>query len=184
MNAMDKKDNDYLTPERFGEMYVTCRLDEGLFSDEFGPVIYQAGDAEARELSANELAAEIGAIMMPYLSTHPDFGFESFSKTVRMMAKMEKVYCHHSELTEEQPYIMISDVVDTVCESFGSQHPDNMMIYVKLGSSQKLYLFQYHMLKEYMLQHHKVGDVDIHMVTSNSPADETAAQGEMYVWLA
>ena len=30
VNAMDRKDKDYLTPELFGEMYVTPRLEEGL----------------------------------------------------------------------------------------------------------------------------------------------------------
>ena len=93
---MDTRDKDLLTPDGFGETYVTWRLDEGLFSEEIRTIRYRIGIDEEKELSANELAREIGTIMMPFLSTHPDVGFESFRKTRRIMAKSEIVYCFRS----------------------------------------------------------------------------------------
>lgn len=184
MNAMDKRNKDNLTPEGFGGMYVTWRLDEGLFSEEIGTVRYRTGDAEEKELSVNELAREIGTIMMPFLSTHPDVGFESFRKTMRIMAKAVKVYCHHSSLSEEHPHIGISEAVDAACEAFGSQYPEEMMIYVRVGRNQNLYINQYKNLKVHMLLHHRVRHVDIHIATSAQSAGVSPAQGEIYVWLA
>ena len=122
---MDIRDKDLLTPDGFGEM-----LDEGLFSEDIGSVRYRLGNEQEKELSVNELAREIGTIMMPFLSTHPDVGFESFRKTMRIMAKSEIVYCHHSPLAGEHPHVMISEAVDAACEAFGSQYPKEMMIYI------------------------------------------------------
>lgn len=147
---MDIRDKDLLTPDGFGEMYVTWRLDEGLFSEEIGSVRYRIGSDEEKELSANELAREIGTIMMPFLSTHPDVGFESFRKTMRIMAKSEKVYCYHSTLVGEHPHIRISEAVDTACEAYGTQSPKEIMIYARQGSNQNLYINQYKNLKVHM----------------------------------
>ena len=184
MNAMDKRNKDNQTPEGFGGMCVTWRLDEGLFSEEIGTVRYRTDDAEEKELSANELAREIGTIMMPFLTTHPDVGFESFRKTMRIMAKTGNVYCYHSPLAGEHPHIRISEAVDAACEAFGTQYPDEMMIYARLGSNQNLYINQYKNLKVHMFMHHRVKHVDIHIVPDAQSAGTPIVQGEIYVWLA
>lgn len=181
---MERRNKDFMTPDGFGEMYVSWRLDEGLFSEEIGSVIYQIGEAEEKELSANDLAREIGTIMMPFLSTHPDVGFESFRKTMRIMAKTEKVYCYHSSLVGEHPHIRISEAVDAACEGFGSQYPKEMMIYARLGSNQNLYINQYKNLKVHIFLYHGVKHVDIHIVTGHQSAGIPITQGEIYVWLA
>ena len=181
---MDIRDKDLLTPDRFGEMYVTWRLEEGLFSEEIGSVRYRIGIDEEKELSVNELAREIGTIMMPFLSTHPDVGFESFRKTMRIMAKAEIVYSYHSPLVGEHPHIRISEAADAACEAYGSQYPKEMMIYVRLGRNQNLYINQYKNLKMHMFLYHGVKHVDIHIFTGHQSAGTPITQGEIYVWLA
>ena len=81
---MDDKRNEFLTPETVGEMYVRWRLEEGLFADEtLGTVRYVVDHSKERGLQADDFAREVGWLMMPYLASHPDIGFDSFRKSVR-----------------------------------------------------------------------------------------------------
>lgn len=85
---MNDKKHEKQTPEIFGEMYVNWRLEEGLFADEtLGIVRYVVGLSEERLVQADDFAREVGRLMMPYLASHPDIGFDSFRKSVRHCVK-------------------------------------------------------------------------------------------------
>lgn len=90
---MDDKRHEKLTPETVGEMYVRWRLEEGLFPNEtLGTVRYVVDHSEERELQADSFAREVGQLMMPYLSSHPDVGFNAFRKSVRNMIRKGEVH--------------------------------------------------------------------------------------------
>lgn len=81
---MDNKGHEKLTLEMLGERYVNWRLEEGLFADEtLGIVRYVVGLSEERLVQEDDFAREVGRLMMPYLASHPDIGFNSNRKSVR-----------------------------------------------------------------------------------------------------
>ena len=143
-----EKNGDKLTPEAFGEMYVTWRLEEGLFSSEDGEKRVTLMDSDMRrEIALNDFAREIGAIMMPYLSSHPDVGFDSFRRNLWEMAKIGNVRYHSAKLDDEYPHIQILEAVSSACASHGDCHPSVMTAYVVLGRNQKIHMHQYARLK-------------------------------------
>lgn len=63
-----EKNKDELTVEMFGEMYVKWRLEEGVYSSDKGDVVIPVNeDSGERSVTLNQLAREIGTIMLPFL---------------------------------------------------------------------------------------------------------------------
>lgn len=90
--------NELLTIESFGEMFIRQRLQDGLFSNEGDIKVYYTIDGkEERYLSADDLAREVGYSMLPFLSSHPDVGFDSFRKSLHSMVRHGKVISHVQE---------------------------------------------------------------------------------------
>ena len=181
---MDDKSNEFLTPENFGEMYMKWRLEEGLFADEtLGTVRYIVGHCEEKEFQADDFAREIGQLMMPYLASHPDIGFEAFRKSVRNMIKKGKVYCHYERLTDEHPHHQIIDAISNACESIGSKYHEDMLIYVKLGKGQKIHMIQYKNLNLHIIVHHGVKRHNLCIAFDKDiKAAPEEKEGFVYVW--
>ena len=182
---MDDKRNEFLTPETVGEMYVRWRLEEGLFADEtLGTVRYVVDYSEERELHADDFAREVGRLMMPYLASHPDVGFDSFRKSVRNMIKKGKIYCHCERLTDEYPHHQIIDAINNVCDSVGCKYHEDMLIYVKLGKGQKIHMIQYKNLNLHIIVHHGVKRHNLCIAFDKDiKADHKEDGGFVYVWL-
>lgn len=182
---MDDKRNEFLTPEMFGEMYVRWRLEEGLFSNEtLGTVRYVVGQSEEKVLQADDFAREVGQLMIPYLSSHPDIGLDAFRKSVRNMIQKGKIYCHCERLTDEHPHHQIIDAINNACESIGSKYHDDMLIYVKLGKGQKIHMIQYKNLKLHIIVHHRVKRHNLCIAFDKDiKAEPKEDEGVVYVWL-
>ena len=182
---MDDKKHEKLTLEMFGEMYVKWRLEEGLFADEtLGIVRYVVGHSEERLVQADDFAREVGRLMMPYLASHPDIGFDSFRKSVRNMIKNGKIYCHYERLTDEHPHHQIIDAINNACKSIGSKYQEDMLIYVKLGKGQKIHMIQYKNLNLHIIVHHGVKRHNLCIAfDKNIMAEPKENEGFVYVWL-
>lgn len=177
------KERENLTPDNFGEMYVRWRLDEGLYSPEEGDkVISVTEGSDERSLTVNEFAKEVGMIMLPYLSAHPDIGFESFHRTLRNMAKIGKVSYYEGKLSSEYPYDQILKESYKACDSFGKQ-PTVMVVYIKFGKRQKIQMLQYAHLKCYIYMSYGVKYLDVNISYDND--DETmSSTGTIQMWIA
>ena len=135
---MDKKIEE-LTPESFGEMFVSMRLDDGLIDsgdDEYISVI--GSDNPVRTLTVNDFAREIGHTMLPYLATHPDVGFEGFRVDVRQFAKLGTVFSYKGTVNGKYPFRNIIDEADKVWELFGKKRSSVMVIYLDLSKDQTI----------------------------------------------
>lgn len=182
---MDDKRNEFLTPDNFGEMYVRWRLEEGLFSDEtLGMVRYIVGHSEEREFQADDFARELGQVMMPYLASHPDMGFESFSRSVHNMIKKGKIFCHCERLTDGNPHHQIIDAINNACESIGSKYHEDMLIYVKLSKGQQIHMIQYKNLNLHIIVHHGVKRHNLCITfDKDNKLEPKEDEGFVYVWL-
>lgn len=182
---MDDKRNEFLTPETVGEMYVRWRLEEGLFSNEtLGTVRYVVGQSEERELQADDFAREVGQLMMPYLSSHPDVGFNAFCKSVRNMIRKGEVHSYCERLTDEYPHHQIIEAINNACESVGCKYHDDMLIYVKLGKGQKIHMIQYKNLNLHIIVHHGVKRHNLCIAFDKDiKANHKEDGGFVYVWL-
>ena len=182
---MDDKRNEFLTPETVGEMYVRWRLEEGLFSNEtLGTVRYVVDNSEERELQADDFAREVGQLMMPYLSSHPDVGFNAFRKSVRNMIRKGEVHSYCERLTDEYPHHQIIEAINNACESVGCKYHEDMLIYVKLGKGQKIHMIQYKNLNLHIIVHHGVKRHNLCIAFDKDiKAEPKEDEGAVYVWL-
>lgn len=182
---MDDKRNEFLTPETVGEMYVRWRLEEGLFSNEtLGTVRYVVDHSEERELQADAFAREVGQLMMPYLSSHPDVGFNAFRKSVRNMIRKGEVHSYCERLTDEYPHHQIIEAINNACESVGCKYHEDMLIYVKLGKGQKIHMIQYKNLNLHIIVHHGVKRHNLCIAfDTDIKAEPKEDEGVVYVWL-
>lgn len=182
---MDKeRKQDELTIESFGEMYVTWKLEKGLLSSEDGEtsLVITTSDNE-RTLSANDFAREVGGIMIPYLSTHPDVGFESFIMNLRNIAKIGTVSYHEGKLSSEYPYRQIIDECHKACDNFGKQ-PTVMMVYIRFGKGQKIQMLQYAHLKCYIYMSYGIKYLDVNISYDNDADETMSTTGTIHMWTA
>ena len=178
-----EKNGDKLTPEAFGEMYVTWRLEEGLFSSEDGERRITLIDSDMRRVIAlNDFAREIGAIMMPYLSSHPDVGFDSFRRNLWEMAKVGNVRYHSAKLDNEYPRIQILEAVSSACASYGDCHPSVMTAYVILGRNQKIQMHQYARLKLQVCIKCGIKHLDLNIIYNEDTNPNEI--GSIQIWMA
>lgn len=182
---MDSKNNETLTPNSLGEMYVRWRLEEGLFSDgRLRMVWYVEDSSDERELQADDFAREVGQLMIPYLSSHPDVGFDAFRKRLRYMIKKGKVYCHCEKLVDDYPHKQIIDAVNNACRVVGSKYPEDMLIYVRLGKDQKIQMSQYKNLYLHIIMHHGVKHHNLCIAFNKDlKAGQIDDGGVVYIWL-
>lgn len=182
---MDDKRHEKLTLEMFGEMYVKWRLEEGLFADEtLGTVRYVVGQSEEKVLQADDFAREVGQLMMPYLSSHPDVGFNAFRKSVRNMIRKGEVHSYCERLTDEYPHHQIIDAINNACDSVGCKYHEDMLIYVKLSKGQKIHMIQYKNLNLHIIVHHGVKRHNLCIAFDKDiKADHKGDGGFVYVWL-
>ena len=178
------KERENLTPENFGEMYVRWRLDEGLYTPEEGDkVISVIEGSDERALTVNEFAKEVGMIMLPYLSTHPDVGLESFHRTLRNIAKIGKVSYYEGKLSSEYPYDQILKESYKSCDSFGKQ-PTVMVEYIKFGKGQKIQMLQYAHLKCNIYMSYGVKHLDVNVTFDNDADSPVDSIGTIQIWIA
>lgn len=131
-----------------------------------------------------DFAREVGRLMMPYLASHPDIGFDSFRKSVRNMIKKGKIYCHCERLTDEHSHHQIIDAINNACKSIGSKYHEDMLIYVKLGKGQKIHMIQYKNLNLHIIVHHGVKRHNLCIAFDKDiKANPKEDEGFVYVWL-
>ena len=177
-----EKNKDELSAEMFGEMYVRWRLEKGLCSCDKGDMVISVNeDSNERSVTLNQLAREMGTIMLPYLATHPDVGFESFCYDLKHIAKIGNVSYYEGELSSERPYNQILEECTKACDSFGKQ-PSVMMVYIRFGKGQKIQLLQYVHLKCYMSC--GVKHLDINISYDNATDDAINPAGSIHIWIA
>lgn len=182
---MDKETKqDELTIESFGEMYVTWRLEKGLLSSKYGetPIVITTSDNK-RTLSANDFAREVGGIMMPYLSTHPDLGFEELRKDIFEISKIGKVSYHEGALTIEYPYSQIIEEYEKACKQFRHQ-PTVMLVYIKFSKDQKIKLLQYAHLKARIFMCYGVKHLSVNIAYCEESNQEINNEGSIQIWIA
>ena len=183
MNYMERE-LEKLTPENFGEMYVKWKLEGGLYSSDEGDMaITLVSDNNVRDLTLNELASEIGMIMLPYLSKNPDVGFESFGKNLKNIAKIGKASYYEGRLTEEYPYSQIINECNRACKNLGKQ-PSVMIIYVTFGKGQKIQVLQYAHLKCNIYMLHGVKHLDINISHDSHSNERIGFSGTIQIWIA
>lgn len=179
-----EKEREILTPENFGEMYAMWRLGEGLYPpDEGDMIITLAGGTQERSLTLNELAREMGLIMLPYLSTNPDVGFESFRRNLRNIARIGKASYYEGQLLSEYPYRQIIEECYKACDSFG-KHPTVMMVYIKFSKGQKIQMLQYAHLKCNIYMSYGVKHLDVNISYDNDSDEEIEFSGTIQTWIA
>jgi len=177
-------EQDELTIESFGEMYVTWRLEKGLLSPRDGEttiVITTSGNE--RILSADDFAREVGNIMMPYLSTHPDIGFDEFRKDIFEISKIGKLSYHEGVLTTEYPYSQIIEEYEKACKQFGQQ-PIVMLVYIKFSKGQKIQLLQYAHLKARIFLCYGVKHLSVNIAYCEDSNQEINNDGSIQIWIA
>lgn len=182
---MDKeRTQEELTTESFGEMYVTWRLEKGLLLSKDGetPIVITALSNE-RTLSADDFAREVGSIMMPYLSTHPDLGFEEFRKDIFEISKIGKVSYHKGVLTNDYPYSQIIEEYEKSCEQFGQQ-PTVMLVYIEFSKDQKIQLLQYTHLKARIFLCYGVKHLSVNIAYCEESNQEINNEGSIQIWIA
>lgn len=179
-----KRKPDVLTIESFGEMYVTWRLEKGLFSSDGGetPIVITTSNCE-RILSANDFAREVGSIMMLYLSTHPDLGFEEFRKDLFEISKVGKVFYHEGILTIEYPYSQIIEEYEKAYIQFGQQ-PTVMLVYIKFSKGQKIQLLQYAHQKAHIFLCYGVKHLSVNIAYCEESNQEMNNGGSIQIWIA
>ena len=178
-----EKNEDKLTPEAIGEMYVRWRLEEGLFSSEDGEkCLTLINSDKKRSIALNDFAREVGTVMMPYLSSHPDVGFESFYRHLWEMAKIGCVRYHSAKLKGEYPHIEILEAVFSACASYGDCHPSVMTAYVVLGRNQKIQLHQYARLKLQICIKYGIKHLDMNIIYDENTNPNR--MGSIRIWMA
>lgn len=180
---MDKKIEE-LTPESFGEMFVSMRLDEGLIAsgnDEYISVI--CSDTQQMTLTVNDFAREIGYTMLPYLATHPDVGFETFRDDVRQFAKIGKVFSYKETVIGKYPFRNIIEEADKVMELFGKKRSSIMVIYLDLSKDQTIQMLQYAHLRIHMNMRFGVNRININ-IASREEHKGNYETGSMHIWFA
>lgn len=186
LTEMDKeRKQDELTIESFGEMFVTWRLKKGLLSSEEGetPIVITTLGNE-RTISADDFAREVGGIMMPYLSTHPDLGFEEFRKNIFKISKIGIVSYHEGVLTNDYPYSQIIEEYEKACKQFGHQ-PTVMLVYIKFSKDQKIQLLQYAHLKARIYMCYGVKHLSINIAHGKGSSQEiNKNEGSIQIWIA
>ena len=179
-----ERELEKLTPENFGEMYVKWKLEGGLYSSDEGDMaITLVSDNNVRDLTLNELASEIGMIMLPYLSKNPDVGFESFGKNLKNIAKIGKASYYEGRLTEEYPYSQIINECNRACKNLGKQ-PNVMIIYITFGKGQKIQMLQYAHLKCYIYMSYGVKYLDVNIYYDNDEDETMSTTGMIQMWIA
>lgn len=179
-----EKNKDELSAEMLGEMYVKWRLEEGLYSADDGEkIISIAKDSDEHNITLNDLAREIGTIMIPYLSTHPDVGLESFNRNLRNIAKIGKVSYYEGKLSSEYPYRQIIEECYKACDNFGKQ-PTVMIVYIRFGKRQKIQMLQYAHLKCYIYMSYGVKHLDVNISSGNDSDEAIEFSGTIQAWIA
>lgn len=177
--------NELLTIESFGEMFIRQRLQDGLFSNEGDiKVCYTIDGKEERYLSADDLAREVGYTMLPFLSSHPDVGFDSFRKSLHSMVRHGKVISHVRELIGKSPSGQIWDAIESACVQLGNERPNVLMIYLEFGTGQGLKMLQYKRLKLRLWNRLCTGNADIFMIQKDLYRGIESEKGNVYVWVA
>lgn len=179
---MEKKE-DFLNPDEIGEMYVTWRLEEGLFSSEDGERSISLLNSDSRRtLALNDFAREVGAIMMPYLSSHPDVGFESFRSNLWEMAKIGNVTHHSATLDGEYPHRQIFEKVSLTYVDLENRPGTVMNAYIILGKNQKIQMYQYARLKFQICMRYGIKHLDMNIIYDEltNPYDT----GSIQIWMA
>lgn len=183
VNDMEKNKEE-LTAEMFGEMYVKWRLEEGVYTSDKGDVAISVNeDSGERSVTLNQLAREIGTIMLPYLATHPDVGFKSFNRSLWNIAKIGKVSYYEGKLSSEYPYRQIIEECYKACDNFGKQ-PTVMIVYIRFGKGQKIQMLQYAHLKCYIYMSYGVKYLDVNIAYDNATDDAINPAGSIHMWIA
>lgn len=179
-----EKNKEELTAEMFGEMYVKWRLEEGLYSSDKGDMVIPVNeDSGERSVTLNQLAREMGMIMLPYLATHPDLGYESFNRNLWNIAKIGKVSYYDGKLSSEYPYRQIIEECYKACDNFEKQ-PTVMIVYIRFGKGQKIQMLQYAHLKCYIYMSYGVKYLDINISYDNATDDAINPAGSIHIWIA
>ena len=178
-----KKKEEFLTPDDIGEMYVKWRLEEGLFASEGEEKIISLVDKmNHRSISLNDFAREVGEVMMQYLSSHPDVGFESFRRNLWKMGKIGNVGYHSAKLDGECPHIQILEAVSSAYANYEDCNPSVMTAYVVLGSNQKIQMHQYARLKLQTCINYGIKYWDMN-ITYNADTNSNDI-GSIQMWIA
>lgn len=178
------KNREELTPESFGEMFVSKRLNEGLIdSGDYEYISVIGNDNPLRTLTANDFAREIGYTMLPYLATHPDVGFETFREDVRQFDKIGTVFSYKGIVNGKYPFRNIIYETDKVWELFGKKRSSVMLIYLDLSKDQTIQMLQYVHLRIHMNMRFGVNRININIAFREEDEGKYET-GSMHIWFA
>lgn len=180
---MERK-REELTPESFGEMFVSMRPEEGMIDsgdDEYIRVV--GSDTQERTLKVNDFASKMGYTMLPYLATHPDVGFEGFRVNVHQFAKIGTVFSYKGRVDGEYPFRNIIEKANKAWELFGKKRYSIMVIYLNMSKDQTIQMHQYVHLRIHMNMRFGVNRININ-IAFREEQEVNNETGSIHIWFA